>query len=194
MTSDIAPIRADHSLFYTDEHHRSFSELSSFELSAAKGTILSFTEAMKVGGSPKVFLEHGPADGSVRSLGCCDHAHIHLVPLGIASGLETEFHAALETEVQKCISANELSPHKTIAFDNLSGVNGNNYIWFSFDLTELRIFFIKRDSRQLLRRIVAGALGESGFETWRLHDQAAAISTQLSLHSTANRLNRGNSF
>jgi diadenosine tetraphosphate (Ap4A) HIT family hydrolase len=67
-------------LYMPYEHITAFADLNQAELRECEQHINQLRSSLAAFYGPLIVAEHGPREGDLGA-GCCDHAHIHLVPL-----------------------------------------------------------------------------------------------------------------
>lgn len=177
LTSDAAPLLPGHALLHTFDHVPSFAAISTDTIALAFAAIERVIEIGRFAAGPVLAFEHGtlgPSGGS----GCVDHAHIHLLPLGDAA--EAPGRLSIPEALVKVGS--ELDPNR------LGSLAGTPYFWIAERASRLRIIVPRQSERQVLRRIVAEALGLPAYRTWDLYDSDAANATMAELRSHEARL------
>ncbi|WP_157038888.1 hypothetical protein [Rhodopseudomonas palustris] len=106
-----------------------------------------------------IIAEHGAADSCDLGAGCCDHAHLHLIPMGKrCSAVRNAF---LEAGAEPSVCGD------TAAFENY---RGDPYIMLSTDRGRYEFWrATHKFGRQFVRRVCADLLGISPYFNWREH-------------------------
>jgi len=144
-------------LFMPIDHVRSFATLHEEELMDAKKRVESYREMIaKEFMTPVIVAEHGP---SAQSLGaaCCDHAHLHLIPM------ETP-HEVLQAYMSVGGPGRQLS-----GLQGLKDYEGQDYVYLSVSATSHFVWPAAAFSRQFVRKVCARLSGVQDVWNWREH-------------------------
>jgi diadenosine tetraphosphate (Ap4A) HIT family hydrolase len=175
LTSDIAPLGPGHLLIHTQEHVTSFAVAEPNTLERWKVAIRRVLGHPALEGRPVLLFEHGTDGLEPVEAGCTDHAHIHVMPLRVDSTGRPDTSAG-----QAVAQLRDCSVGPTLCFEDLGRLAGTSYFWLADRDLILRTVVPDRVERQLLRRIVAEAVGLERHRTWDLFDDDAARETMAS--------------
>lgn len=119
-----------------------------------------------------IVAEHGAADGCSMGAGCCDHAHVHVIPLGDKSERVLEEYRATGGKEQ-------------VAGDwrQLAGFTGLPYLMLSTEPGVYRIWAATPQfHRQFVRRVAAGLVDKVAWYNWReFHFVPGMVRTKVAL-------------
>jgi hypothetical protein len=191
LAADIAPLTSNHCLFYTSTHTLSFAHLTLELLQYARRELVSMAGLPMFAGERLFYFEHGPNLERTNVVGCCDHAHIHVLPIAVENqnlGFQT---IRVSNEIlNQDESDGKIEFIGTRSIDELGTLVDQNYFWVATDLLALNIFTIKVPERQYLRRVVARTIGMEHYKTWEMYDEDAATSITRSLRLTTSGKHR----
>lgn len=172
LTSDVAPLVPGHLLIHTDDHVGSFAAAAPETLMQWKAAIRGVLNLGMLEKQPVLVFEHGTNGVDPTEAGCTDHAHIHVVPVSLdAAGFP------ITSAAQAIARLDDGRPGAVLPFEQLGKLNGTNYFWLADRDLNLRTVMPDRIERQVLRRIVANALGLSEHRTWDLLDENGSRET-----------------
>lgn len=106
---------------------------------------------------PVIVAEHGPGlKFHDRGASCCDHAHVHFIPVPDADSVKTRFlsDAGMAT-VLTCVA-------------DLRGYQDNSYVYLSQKKGQHMVWSAGVLPRQYVRRVCADLIGKSDYYDWRL--------------------------
>ena len=165
ITSDIAPIHPGHMLLHALDHQNGFADLDAAQLRSLSGVLANLFATPPLAGQRVLLFEHGTDARDNVAIGCTDHAHIHVLPVG------SEFPPP-EKLVQ--LLASNYGVADPIPLAELGEWHGQDYFWVSDQSLRLFRLLPPQTDRQVLRRLVCEALGRSNYQTWNLLDLVAA--------------------
>lgn len=167
ISADVAPLNIGHTLLYSEEHVSSFAE---FEFDQLRNMHLSISQVCNLSAfqnTDLMYFEHGPGPNGSGVPGCCDHAHIHLLPLSARlSNLDT----LIWKHIQHDIDAGKIAFLGKSSLLNIAEFKEKNYVWFGSNLDELNVFELLNVERQYLRKLVADSAGLQNYQSWELYD------------------------
>ncbi len=178
VTGDLAPIQNGHALLFHEEHYLSFSRVPDASMVVVKEACHTLSEYWGNRSRTSIFFEHGPLGGSGNFVGCCDHAHIHSLPVSdelVAS--EGEVAHAISRRLHEEVGKGNVRSVDQISVDDLSNLKDIEYFWFSVDLNTLLVFELLKPERQFMRRITSQILGVETYRTWDMVDFSSAAQT-----------------
>jgi diadenosine tetraphosphate (Ap4A) HIT family hydrolase len=136
-------------------HVRSFAELKVFELETVSSQLTKVLETIESQFGPTIIAEHG-ASQYENGAACCEHAHIHIIPVGL-------------TDAARFIYISRLGlPIRIDRLEELKSLEGKPYLYLSTQEDE-HLAWTDIDSvpRQFVRRVAAAVLGRPGDFDWR---------------------------
>lgn len=172
FTSDIAPLAPHHLLLFTDDHLGSFAAADPPFLARLGNAINRLLDHPVLQGRPVLLFEHGTDGIEPAEAGCTDHAHIHVLPVPLdRAGLPV-------TSARKAIAhLRDGIAGPSLSFGDLGQLAGTNYFWLAERDLLVHTVRPRHVERQVLRRIIAEALGIAQHRTWDLFDEGAALET-----------------
>jgi diadenosine tetraphosphate (Ap4A) HIT family hydrolase len=182
--ADIAPMRVGHCLLSTAIHKGSFAQLEVDVLREAVAQLAALCNLPLFSGRPVLYVEHGavPGRGGESGIGCCDHAHIHLIPLDPLIERDALL-KCMQSTFDREIASSALERVRRLPLLDVGVLGSFDYLWVGTDITKLDAFRVLRPERQLARRIVAGSLGTSVYRTWDTYSEELATDTTLILRN-----------
>ncbi|THD80908.1 MAG: hypothetical protein E7812_05685 [Phenylobacterium sp.] len=106
---------------------------------------------------PIVVAEHGSGEPTDPTAACCEHAHMHFIPVEDAS-----------LEVLKTYESRGGQGKRLTGFEELRTYAGRSYLSLSLSPGEWLVWDnAARFQRQFIRRATAGALGQPKMFDWR---------------------------
>jgi hypothetical protein len=189
IAADIAPLNRDHCLFYTTKHDLSFSGLSRKMLRGAADALASLSTLPMFSKKEVLYFEHGPSQARIDIVGCCNHAHIHILPTVDERGLQRPSAAEVcRLLLEREERAGKIRFTGKIRIEELEKLKGQNYFWIATNIQALQVFAIVQPERQYLRHVAALLLGLPKYQTWELYDDDAAKRTTQKLRSEIRKL------
>lgn len=178
LTSDIAPLKADHCLLYVVEHCLSLAQLSATLVHEASEAARIVSRTPMFRDRSILFFEHGPSSARSNIVGCCDHAHIHVLPtrnVGEANWRprRLDYRRLLKEDED----AGKIELIATLSGEYLPTLRGEDYFWVAYDMRALDVYRIIEPERQYLRRVGASLLDLPKYKSWDLYDDDAARKT-----------------
>jgi len=182
MAADIAPLRSSHSLIYTVEHFPSSAHLSHGVLRNLVDALDCVRRLPMFSGHDLCFFEHGVQPGRSSIVGCCDHAHVHVLPVrnrsaGTTDNKPLEIDELLDRECE----AGRVRRIGSLPLLEVSSLQNQEYCWMGSDLSELRAFSLLRPERQYVRSLAAALAGRGEYKTWDCYDDNSARVTTSKL-------------
>jgi len=182
VTADIAPLIQNHCLLYPVDHLLSFGHLSASLIHESHQALLQVAALPMFSDAPLLYFEHGPNEERTNIIGCCDHAHVHILPVGLGQAeSELQSLARYEAILQNDERDGRVAFVDERPFEALAHLRDENYFWVAADLRALRVFAIKQPERQYLRHVVARALGKEAYRTWDAYNDELAKNTTTNL-------------
>jgi len=136
-------------------HIRSMAELSQEGLEAARLNLQRFRKVIEKHCGPAILAEHG-ASASTNGAACCEHAHMHIIPVRFTEAVRFTYISRLGLPT-RLNSIGELKDLKGKAYLYLSSQEDEHFIWTEADSTR----------RQFARRVAAAAIGRPTEYDWR---------------------------
>lgn len=183
IAADIAPLKRDHCLFYTTNHHLSFSDLSQKMLNEAAKALASVSILPMFSKKALLYFEHGPSQARMGQIGCCDHAHIHILPTTRRSMRNSRLNEDRRSLLRSEERAGKIRFVGTMDIEKLKRLYGQNYFWIGDNTEALDAFALEKPERQYLRQVAAKLLGATKYQTWDMYDIEAAKRTTRKLRS-----------
>jgi diadenosine tetraphosphate (Ap4A) HIT family hydrolase len=163
-----------YTLIVSQEHVRSFSEMSDAEL----GQVEQLKEDIgarlrRLYHQPVVIFEHGCGQGpGLRGGSCIDHAHLHVLPLSVS----------LESELQSRFRFTRISKLADLA---TRGGTAGPYLYLETGSGER--FTFELDSQvpsQFMRRLICRTLNQPDLWDWRIHPFRERITSFTAVFAT----------
>lgn len=158
LLATLGCFREGYCLYMPLEHERSFAVLGEQQLARIETEIEYIRRIIADEFSSYVLLaEHGPGPND-RGASCCDHAHIHLIPVDDPWQVFMKFYnCGGNPEVLDSLP--DLSKYKNIPYIYLSCTIGQHLVW-----ENVNVF-----GRQFVRRVCAELQGIGDLFNWRVH-------------------------
>ena len=174
-TGDLAPLQVGHTLLFHRDHYLSFARVPSVSWERVQHIAIElqhFWQTKRIG---TVFFEHGPRSEGSNFVGCCDHAHLHCLPLGPDLSLNhTAVLKAIDHELEAEIAMGRVKSIGDVSYSEVSALEDKEYFWFSADMRTLRVFELMKPERQFMRRVASSVLGQRKFLTWDMVNELSA--------------------
>jgi len=150
--------REGYCLYMPIEHERSFASLGKKRLEEIEGDIEHVRQNIADEYSASVVVaEHGPGLTD-RGASCCDHAHIHMIPVDNMKEVLVEFER-YGGKPQVLESFSDLARYEVSPYIYLSCRTGQYLVWENANAFQ----------RQFVRRICAELDGLGMMCNWRIH-------------------------
>lgn len=144
------------------DHRTSFAGAASDDLVVADHHVAYARETLSRRYGPAIVAEHGSGGFCRRGAACCDHAHLHIIPL--RSSLDGErvktAYFQRDDRVVRILSLRDLARWKDRPYLYLSTRFGEHLVWPMDERNETRF------PRQFVRRVCADVLGLRDWD-WR---------------------------
>ncbi len=158
LLTTLGCFREGYSLYLPITHERSFANMSSVSLLDVENDLDFIRRKISEEYSSNVIIaEHGPG---IEDMGacCCDHAHMHIIPVDDPKHVFMEFFNT-QQNVSMLNNFNEIRNFRQNAYIYLSCFSGQHLLW-----DDVRMF-----SRQFVRQVCADLDHLGSFYNWRLY-------------------------
>ncbi len=183
LVADIAPLAPHHLLMYSSVHEASLAHLAKHKVAQFEKHLLAVSNSRIFDGKVPLFFEHGVQPGRANIVGCCDHAHVHLLPLDA----KLEPRHRIEQILIEQAKSHVIKLEAPLPLQEVRALHDDEYCWIGTDLRDLRAFRLLLPERQYVRKIVGQLLGISMYESWNAYDDDAAKLTTAALRSEFGR-------
>lgn len=147
---------AGYTLLLPIDHATSFATLPATDLAEAENLIMRVRGAIERQFGPTIVAEHG-SSACDRGASCCDHAHIHLIPISDQNAVLSAYTSAGGR------------PLRLSRFSDITAFAGVPYQYLSRYPDEHLLWVGGSFSRQFVRRVVADLEGCADKYDWREH-------------------------
>lgn len=131
VIADAAPVLPGHLLLCPTEHKRSLSQLDEDAFRTIDGLVERFANACRQQGLFPLIAEHGSGGVGEHSNACCDHAHLHMIPLPDAAAFQRII-AAFERHGGEATTQPALRNIRTLgdqSYNLVAGPDGPIRVW-----------------------------------------------------------------
>jgi len=158
LLSTLGCFREGYCLYMPVSHKRSFASLAESQLLTVESELVDLRQRIATEFSSFVILaEHGPGVND-SGASCCDHAHMHLIPVRDPRQVFLQFYKCSDN-LQTLNNLSELSRFREDPYLYLSCANGQHLVWNN----------AKPFGRQFVRRVCADLDGLGPMFNWRIH-------------------------
>jgi diadenosine tetraphosphate (Ap4A) HIT family hydrolase len=144
-------LRPGYCLFMPYEHTKSFASLAVNEIKQAFALVETHRQNLESIFGETIIAEHGSGGYAQKGASCCDHAHLHLIPMPNQIEAVYEIYEAVGGKPMEIKTVDELAKLKNQPYMLLSLQPGDNF------------------SRQFIRQVVAKLIGIENKYDWREH-------------------------
>ena len=158
LLATLGCFREGYCLYMPTTHKRSFASLGESALLSIEIDLEYLRQKIAREYSTSVILaEHGPGIND-SGASCCDHAHMHLIPVNDSRQVFFEFYKT-SSDVQVFDNLSELAKFPEEPYIYLSCAPGQHFVWKNAESF----------GRQFVRRICAELDGLGPMFNWRMH-------------------------
>jgi diadenosine tetraphosphate (Ap4A) HIT family hydrolase len=111
-----------------------------------------------------VLSEHGALNCDDTGAACCDHCHVHLIPMGELTSKVVEYYWKTGGQPEYCGGPAGFESYTARSYVMVSTEPGRYSLWPA-----------DRFERQFVRKVCAGLLGKGDLFNWREHPFTAAM-------------------
>jgi diadenosine tetraphosphate (Ap4A) HIT family hydrolase len=150
--------REGYCLYTPVKHYKSFAQLNKEQLAKLEKDLSYIRQVITDEYPPHTIIaEHGPGLNGDCGASCCDHAHLHLIPVDNPKSVFLNFYSCGGAPVILA-SFENLSNLKNKPYVYLSCISGQHLVWQNIECF----------GRQFVRRVCASLQGIGHLYNWRL--------------------------
>lgn len=152
-------LRPGYCLFMPYEHTKSFASLAVNEIKQAFALVETHRQNLESIFGKTIIAEHGSGGYSQKGASCCDHAHLHLIPMPNQVEAVYEIYEDVGGKPMEIKTVDDFAKLKNQPYMLLSPQPEVYYVWTNTD----------NFSRQFIRQVVAKLIGIENKYDWREH-------------------------